>query len=242
MDPKTFLKQGYFLKRNFLTAEECSSFLKDIQHYRSQHRVPEIYRKVRGRSLRYKVIDGLAIREKMPLITAVYRKVNELGSVLNGAPLFPLSNERVGLNINITPPQGEYRWHYDRNRLTAILYLNEVGGGQTEIYPNFRIHTPKLGLQKWLDKVLLQAPVRTLFGRQVLVKPERGALLLMLGNSCLHSVRPVLGHKERINVIMSYDEQGREFAFQQQLDAYLYEDKKHGFDSDPNYDVRKNKP
>lgn len=37
------------------------------------------------------------------------------------------------------PPGGEYRWHYDRNAVTAILYLNEVPGGETEIFPNFRL-------------------------------------------------------------------------------------------------------
>jgi hypothetical protein len=40
---------------------------------------------------------------------------------------------------NITPPGGEYRWHYDRNAATAILYLNEVPGGETEMFPNYRL-------------------------------------------------------------------------------------------------------
>ena len=236
MDSKLFLKNGYILERNFLIEKECKVLLAVIEDYRKQNDIPEIFRKVNGRSLHYKVIDGIAINKSLPEIYNIYLRVKKISSQLNGEQLYPLSSEKVGVNINITPPKGEYRWHYDRNRLTAILYLNEVAGGETEFYPNYRIFTKHKKLQKWVDKLLFYAPIRFIFGKRLSVKPEVGALLIMLGNQCLHSVRSVTGDKERINIIMAYDEKDKEFSNKEKLDAYLYEDtKKLQFDSDPNY-------
>ena len=50
----------------------------------------------------------------------------------------PIEDAVAARNINVTPPGGEYRWHYDRNAVTAIIYLNEVPGGETEIFANYR--------------------------------------------------------------------------------------------------------
>lgn len=117
----------------------------------------------------------------------------------------------AGRNINITPPGGEYRWHYDRNAVTAILYLNEVPGGETEIFPNFRLVLR--GKRYWrsqqrLDDLLRLRPVRHLFGHRTLVMPHRGTLVIMRGDIALHCVREVLGTENRIAVILAYDLSG----------------------------------
>lgn len=44
----------------------------------------------------------------------------------------------------------------------------------------------------------------------------------MQGNRCLHSVRPVRGQTDRLNIIMSYDRPNAEFAIADDLNAYLY--------------------
>ncbi len=57
---------------------------------------------------------------------------------------------------------------YDRNAVTAILYLNTVSGGETEMYPEYRIHLGKrkgARFQKWLD-VLLQVETGALAFRE----------------------------------------------------------------------------
>ena len=116
--------------------------------------------------------------------------------------LQPLSNQTACLNVNFTPAGGEYRWHYDRNAVTAILFLNSVDGGQTEMFPHFRVH-----LGRWKDTRLQLALDRTLrhlarFVRPVVVDPAPGRMILMRGDSCLHSVREVRGKVDRISVEM----------------------------------------
>lgn len=44
----------------------------------------------------------------------------------------------------------------------------------------------------------------------------------MEGNRCLHSVRPVLGQSDRINIVMAYDRPNAHFEVATNLDAYLY--------------------
>jgi hypothetical protein len=89
-------------------------------------------------------------------------------------------------------------------------------------------------LQKSLDDVLQLRFVRGVFGKETIVAPKTGRLLAMRGDRCLHSVRPVTGDDERINLIMSYDLPGAHFAVDERLDGYLYSrDAANG--SDPNY-------
>jgi len=187
--------------------------------------------------LNYKVIDGQKIREHFPEIQKLYEDINKTVNKSVGQNLVPLKNTQVGVNINITSPGGEYRWHYDRNEVTGILYLNSVEGGETECYPNYRLYFEKLRfsrVQKWLDYLLQLKIIRSVFGRQVLLVPRQGTLLLMRGNRCLHSVRAVLGEMDRINIILSYDAPDAYFAVEQKLDAYLY-NQDASASLDPNY-------
>ncbi|HET8840930.1 MAG TPA: hypothetical protein VFN35_05650 [Ktedonobacteraceae bacterium] len=41
------------------------------------------------------------------------------------------------MNGNIMLAGGEYRWHYDQNTITALLYPNKGDGGEIEFYPNY---------------------------------------------------------------------------------------------------------
>lgn len=234
--PDAFAQQGYCVEDGFLPPEACDDLLAQIARYRAAHEVPEVYRKVRGRSLHYFVIDGGQVEAHLPAIWTLYERVNTVVTTTCGRVLAPLENRRVGANVNITPPGGEYRWHYDRNAVTAIVYLNEVEGGETELYPNFRLRLKQRYsvLQRGLDRLLQTRPVRALFGRLVVVKPRRGSIVLMAGNTCLHSVRPVGGTEDRINIILAYDEPGAQFAIEKNLDTYLYTEAEQAA-SDPNY-------
>lgn len=233
-----FNTKGYHLTEHFLSERECEHFLTLIKNYRKHHPVPEIYRNVRGRPLRYKVIDGEQINRNLPEVAKLFKVVNKTVNSITNRELVPLDNEKVACNINIMTRGGTYRWHYDRNTVTAILYLNEVlGGGETECYPNYRIFLRRgrfSKLQQWLDGLLQIALVRRLFGKQLVCKARTGCLLVMRGDRCLHSVRPLTGDEERINIIMSYDAPGTDFAIAGQLDSYLY-NQDPVQSSDPNY-------
>lgn len=229
--------QGFGAQADFLSEDECSALLNQIAIYGSTHELPEIYRASGDRPLHYRVIDGECIAADLPDLISLYARINIIVNEAMREELVPLENRRVGLNVNVTPAGGTYRWHYDRNAVTAILYLNAVPGGETEIYPNYRLFmegTRYSALQRAADRVMEMRLVRGLFGKLVRVAPEPGLLVAMRGNRCLHSVRPVEGATDRINVIMAYDRPGAQFAVAPQLDQYLYEEQA-AVETDPNY-------
>jgi hypothetical protein len=233
----TFISSGLKLIDDYLLPEQCRGLLDLIALYRSEYGDVQVERAGEARPLRYSVIDGVQVKEHLPELTKLYGRVNELVERISGLHLVPLENERVGCNVNIMGAGNTYRWHYDRNAVTAILYLNDVEGGETECYANYRISLGKARFSKFqrvLDRTLQLEPMRKIFGRYRIVAPKAGRLLVMLGDRCLHSVRPVTGGEERINIIMSYDLPGMKFTVDERLDGYLYSHKSAD-GSDPNY-------
>ncbi|MDJ0579687.1 2OG-Fe(II) oxygenase [Crocosphaera sp.] len=231
-------KTGYQINDNYLTLEQCKHFLKLIDDYRKNHKVPNVYRQSRERSLDYFVIDGVQIKQHLPEVWQIYHNVNNIVNELSGQKLVPLANQRVGVNINIMSSGGEYRWHYDRNFVTVLLYLNEVKkGGELEMCPNYRLYINQQKytfIQKYFDYLFQLKIIRNLFGNQINVKPSSGRILIMLGDRCLHSVQALEGNDERINIVMSYDIPGKNFPIEKQLDSYLYTQEEK-YSSDPNY-------
>ena len=230
-------ESGYFIQENFLSYQECESILKLIHDYRKKNHIPKIYRNIKPIPLNYSVIDGNAINERLPEIKKIYVTVNNLINNLTNQPIFPLKDIQVGCNINITEQGGTYRWHYDRNAVTALLYLNEVDGGEIEFYPHYRIILPKAKFsrfQSFLDWIQQLSFVRSIFGKRIVVKPQPGLLLIMFGDKCLHSVRPVKEACDRVSIVMAYDLPNASFAIKGQLNTYLYSSEKVSV-SDPNY-------
>ncbi len=241
MSDPIFESTGQSVIDDFLDPEDCRELLGQIRDYREQTDIPEIYRPVRGRSLRYSVIDGEEIHANLPSIWDLYLGLaKNLVNELNGVGLEPLANTKAGANVNImSPGRSEYRWHYDRTAVTAILYLNQVKGGETEVYPNYRIllnGRQHSRLQLTLDRLLQPRVVRRLFGRKRMLEPYPGRLLVMRGNRCWHSVRGVDGSEERINIIFAYDTPESRFAMEKGLDSYLYTQEIPD-SQDPNYEL-----
>ena len=227
----------FFIKEDFLGQQECENLLILIEDYRQNFQVTKIYRNIKPIPLNYSVIDGNAINERLPEIKKIYDTVNIIINNLTNQQFFPLKDIQVGCNVNITEKGGTYRWHYDRNAVTALLYLNEVDGGEIEFYPNYRIILPKAKFsrfQEFIDQIQQLSFIRSTFGKRIVVKPKPGLLLIMCGDKCLHSVRPVTEARDRINIVMAYDLPNASFAIGDQLNTYLYSSKNISV-SDPNY-------
>ena len=228
---------GIYVVKRFVDAETCNRLLRSIDRCRQQEQIPTIYRPANNRPLNYSVIDGHRIARDLPEISALYRDVTDFIKTFD-ADIEPLRDTRVACNVNVTPSGGTYRYHYDRNALTAILYLNETEGGETECYPNYRIDYWKdthPGLQQRLDRLLQTRVLRRLSLKEIWVRPETGKLLLMQGDRCLHSVLPVRGRSERINVVMAYDYPHSQVTVADELNSYLYETTTRPNVGDPNY-------
>jgi hypothetical protein len=233
-----FWKEGVVIQPNFLSAEECERHCDTVRELDRTKGLPLIERQVRERSLRYKVVDGHIIKEAIPDIDDLTRRVEDEIRRTCGPGLVPIEDSVAARNVNVTPPGGEYRWHYDRNAATALIYLNEVPGGETELFANFRLLLPNgqpQAVQRRLDDIVRTRIVRRLFGRQRLVEPRRGTLVIMRGNTTLHSVRAVLGTEDRIAVVLAYDYPGRG-PQRNALNSYLYTSAPP-VEGDPNYSV-----
>ncbi|MFN2529783.1 MAG: 2OG-Fe(II) oxygenase [Pyrinomonadaceae bacterium] len=228
--------RGYLIIDRFLSTFDCECLIKNIQNHRRRHPKPIIHRTAKTRPLRYFVIDGDEINRYFPDVVRVNDQVTSMVRAITNDRIVPLYSSRVACNINITPRAGSYRYHYDRNQVTAILYLNETKGGETECYPNYRwlLGRKTAPLQRALDHFLQIEIIRKISGKQILVKPRQGRLLIMRGDRCLHSVLPVQDDGERINIVMAYDDPLAEDVCNTELDAYLYEPGQRRL-TDPNY-------
>ena len=221
---------------DYLPLPRCEEILARISAYRRSHEPPLIDRAAPGRSLRYRVIDGNTISQSICELEELYLETGQLIGRWAGFELAPIAERVAGINVNITPPGGEYRWHYDRNEVTAIVYLNEVDGGATEMYANHRILLPPRlrAMQSRLDAIVGTRAARAIAGTKSVVMPRAGRLVVMQGDRCLHSVCPVEGTRERINLCMAYDRTGSHTRPHQALDAYLYTEQPVD-GRDPNY-------
>jgi hypothetical protein len=233
-------KEGFFVQDHFLSLHECQRLLQCVDQCNKNHPLEEIQRKTGGRSLHYFVIDGEKVEKYLEDIFQLYKDLSSFVSEICDEEMVPLANKKASININITPRGGEYRWHYDRNAATVLLYLNEVSGGEIECYPKYRLYlggkTPTF-LQRWIDMFQSLSIVRRIFGKKVVVKPYPGRLVLMQGHTCLHSVRSVTSDQQRINIVAAYDKPDTSFPFDKDLDTYLYT--REAVSSDPNYTYKK---
>jgi hypothetical protein len=227
---------GIYVVKGFVDSRTCGRLLRGVNSYRRKQKIPTIYRPAKDRPLNYSVIDGHRIARDLPEISALYRMVTDFIKTFD-PDIEPVRDARVACNVNVTPSGGTYRYHYDRNAVTAILYLNETEGGETECYPNYRLDFWKAThprLQRRLDGLLQTRVLRRLSLKEIWVRPETGKLLIMQGDRCLHSVLPVRGRSERINVVMAYDYPRAQPSVADELNDYLYETKQVQT-ADPNY-------
>jgi len=205
--------------------------LREVVGYLADHPPVMVDRHFRGRDLRYEVIDGEIISKSLPRVWETYLNLGlRMRTMSRHGGLEPMANLAASVNVNITGPGGEYRWHYDRNLITAILFLTPCEGGELEAFPNYRIG---LG-HEHLDRLVASRVARTAFSaRKQVVVPKPGRLVVMQADVCLHSVRPVTGG-ERICLVMAYDPPAHT-APNTDLDRYLFTNA--DVRGDPNYRV-----
>jgi hypothetical protein len=238
-----FWSAGFAVMDDFADRRACADLVDAVNDYRHHHHLPHVERRARGRDLRYQVIDGARVADAFPAIGALLDDADRMVAALCSRRLGRLQGQ-AGVNVNITPPGGSYRWHYDRCPVTAMLYLNAVSGGEIELYPNHRLpcgHFEGTTLQRYVDAVGASRPLRSLArARHVAVPPVPGRLLIIRGDRCLHSVRDVGDGPDRINLVVSYTVPGAERAIPD-LDSYLYSDAPFGR-PDPNYHQLRRRP
>ena len=217
-------RDGYALADAIAERGACARLADAIARYAAEHPLPLIERTCSDRALRYSVIDGEAIAQSLPEVAAIFEEMRRALAAATGREVVPLADARAAINVNITAPGGEYRWHYDRNPLTAIVYLNSVEGGAIELHPHYRLFLGRFRhsrLQRFFDCVLGSRWMRAIAAAPVVVSPAGGRVVVMNGSRCLHSVRRV-ERGTRIALVFAYDYAGGDTCEASDLDRYLY--------------------
>lgn len=226
---------GFQAVERYADEVATAGLLAAVEAYLAHHELPVIERRHGARRLCYQVIDGLQVARDLPGLLDVYEAVNAEVDARLGVHVVPVAEPVARVNVNITPPGGSYRWHYDRNAVTATLYLNRVVGGELELCPGYRLSrgAGAGALGRAADRALQWRGVMRVLGHKVVVHPEPGLLVLMRGDRCLHSVAAVTGGACRYNLVMAFDDAGSAPRAAGALDAYLYSQEDVG--ADPNY-------
>jgi hypothetical protein len=99
-------------------------------------------------------------------------------------------------------------------------FVNELTGAPLD--PNYRVGRGRTSVARPADRVLGTPVVMRVAGRKVSVEPVPGRLLVMNGQRSLHSVTAVRGGADRVNVVMSFDDDEVTARPGDELDTYLY--------------------
>ena len=155
------------------------------------------------------------MKPRWPLDASIYDQflLHELRKLKPG--LATLTDRSIGLSVNLTPAHGKFQPHFDRNLLTAVLYVNDdYDGGEMLLYPRLRYwlgHPSgivKKKAQRVLDRYVRRQAYLNQFSRKIILKPRTGDLLIFEGTRTYHAVQPVLCGNRRISIQFAYDHAG----------------------------------
>ena len=204
-----FLKRGYLIINNFMPQESIEYILKQIISFKNSN--PTI--KVRWKHSIFNTINGANIDDNFHELSKIYDEYL-IKEILNlySAKMTTLEDRSVGISVNLTDKGGKFQPHYDRNIITAVLYLNDnYKGGEMVLYPRIRWWLGRQVSQHLrLTQIVLDRIVRSkwylaLFTDKIKVKPKAGDLLVFEGVRTLHTVLPVKSGEVRVSVQFAYD-------------------------------------
>ena len=240
MSQPTLESTGHLIIDDFIDREECQTLLGQIDDYRKQSELLEINRPIKGRSLRYSVIDGKEVRANLP---------SDLEAV-SGIGERPGERARWRLSTATRQYQGrcQRERHASREIRVSVALRPDCRHRNLVSQPSSRrrdralseLSSPAekeptaLTSPAGPDRCLQPTVVRRLFGNKKVVEPHPGRLVVMRGNRCWHSVRGVQGFEDRISIILAYDPPGARFEAEEGLDSYLYTQETAN-SKDPNY-------
>jgi hypothetical protein len=224
-----YRSSGYSFLDRFVPADECRTIVETVEGYRDKMIAVDNSSLIARQ--KFYTVNGEELEELIPAVPRITEELCQVVSDFEGRTLAPLDNKTVGLSLNLTPKGGVLSWHYDRNLVTAVIHLNEVSGGEFQVYPRYRVrvannhHGVRRTAQRVFDLALRGSWVRAVLGRKVVVPPAPGSVCLM-DSTCLHQVAPVLGTTSRAAIVICYDEPGKVFSQDRTRNYYGYRGQK----------------
>ena len=206
---KSFQKNGFLILENFLNRSTCAQLASEIMDFKQKEEVIS----VKLKKSEFSTFNGFSIDENFPSIAHLYDKqVLEIINSICITPIATVQDRRIGLSVNLTSNEGKFQPHFDRNLMTAVLYVNEeFEGGQMQLFPRIRFlikdrqSNPRRFFQKILDKLVCHPLYLNFVAQKIEVIPSAGNLLIFEGSRSLHEVKQVRGNNLRISIQFAYD-------------------------------------
>ncbi len=210
-----FRRNGYLLVRGYLDAGRARRLADAVRRYCTEHTVIDVQKP----ASKFSTFNGSEVDTELSELARLYdREVLQAVNSVSRWPVEALTDRRVGLSVNVTPKGGRFTAHFDRHRMTAVLYLNEgYTGGSMILYPRVRHVLPGRYLpvlrqvQALLDRFTKSPRHLGRSKRRIVIQPHAGDLLIFEAVSSLHRVETVHDGGPRLSVQFGYDLPGTRF-------------------------------
>lgn len=199
-----FFDRGYEVFDDLLSPDHCATLARKLKTAMEQDCIT-----VGNDGVHIKTRNGEVLIGELPEIEQLYREVHaHLAAGI--AHLLMLDDLPVAISANyLRRDQGHsFRYHFDRNEYTAVLYLTDSPDLPLCIHPKIRTD-PALGESVWQYEKDAREPVR--------VDPRPGRLVCFHARTSLHGVivsPEVTSTTDRISLQFAFDTRRRSFEDQ----------------------------
>jgi len=198
-----FSRHGFIVLPKALEPRFCHHIVESLRGAE----LIEVSKQARTDRTYFLTLNGSELLSRASSLRTLYPALGEVVSRIAGETLQPLDNAEIGVSLNYTPAGGQFVRHFDRNQFTVSMYLNDVRGGELNVWPN----AVNSLLDRWGARGRSLAVRLTRLKKPIAISPRQGTLVLF-DRRTVHSVRPVIGDRCRVSVIMAFDRPGVMFS------------------------------
>lgn len=189
---------------------------------------------------RFYTKNGDSLIAVCPEVLEIERGLLDWINAIGDQDYVALDNRSIGVSLNVTPPGGGFGTHPDRNEITIILFLNDLGSGALHVYRPFprllgyalrarvqahRARALRRRMIKFLNSsqnAIAQIAHRLLF-HPVGIIPKAGTVVAFTRLSD-HRVDPVQPGSLRFSLVLGFDRPGISFKEGQKYYGYAHEE------------------
>jgi hypothetical protein len=200
-----FFDRGYEVFDDLLSADHCAELAGKLKAAMERECIV-----VDNDGVNIKTRNGSTLVRELPEIEKIYLKIHATMAA-HIADLLVLDDLPVAISANLLRQElgHSFRYHFDRNEYTAVLYLTDSPELPLCIHPKIRTD-PAVGDSLWLYEKESRAPIR--------VDPSPGRLVCFHARTSLHGVissPDVPSTTDRISLQFAFDTRRRSFKDQQ---------------------------
>jgi hypothetical protein len=219
-------KYGFLEVDKYITQEECTKIIEDVEKINAIGKLITVDSSKAGESF-FQTVNGNSLIDASDICLSIRdATLSQLNSGFDKS-LKNILNTKIGISINRTPEEGMFVKHFDRNKITAVIYLSSCIGGEMVSFPRIRLLLPwryKRGfkmVQLILDKIIHTSLYQRCLSKPIITIPKPGKVIFFEGARTLHGVQMVeQGSTPRYSLQLAYDDNQNSFGDKDTKDYY----------------------